>query len=43
MLDDPSIELSCVMRKRAEHAELKAYLDGLRFSVGGKTAEKPKG
>ena len=38
MLDDPSIELSKVMRKRAEQAELKAYLEGLRFSIG----EKPK-
>jgi predicted ATPase len=38
MLDDPSIELSRVMRKRTEQAELKAYLDGLRFSTG----EKPK-
>ena len=34
MLDDPSIELSKVMRKRTEQAELKAYLDGLRFSIG---------
>lgn len=33
MLDDPSIELSKVMRKRTEQAELKAYLDGLRFSI----------
>jgi SMC interacting uncharacterized protein involved in chromosome segregation len=38
MLDDPSIELSKVMRKRSEQAELKAYLGGLRFSIG----EKPK-
>ena len=34
MLDDPSIELSKVMRKRTEQAELRAYLDGLRFSLG---------
>ncbi|MBI2150723.1 MAG: hypothetical protein HYU27_08995 [Acidobacteria bacterium] len=34
MLDDPSIELSKVMRKRTEQAELKAYLEGLRFSIG---------
>lgn len=34
MLDDPSIELSKVMRKRSEQAELKAYLNGLRFSIG---------
>ena len=34
MLDDASIELSKVMRKRTEQTELKAYLDGLRFSLG---------
>jgi hypothetical protein len=34
MLDDPAIELSRVMRKRTEQAELKAYLNGLRFSIG---------
>lgn len=39
MLDDPSIELSKVMRKRTEQAEMKAYLDGLRFSI----AEQAKG
>ena len=33
MLDDPSIELSKVMRKRTEQAELKTYLNGLRFSI----------
>ena len=33
MLDDPSVELSRVMRKRTEQAELKAYLEGLRFSI----------
>jgi hypothetical protein len=38
MLDDPSIELSKVMRKRSEQAELKAYLNGLSFSIG----QKPK-
>ena len=36
MLDDPSIELSRVMRKRTEQAELKAYLNGLQFSIGDK-------
>jgi len=33
MLDDPNVELSKIIRKRAEHSELKAYLDGLRFSI----------
>ena len=34
MLDDPSIDLSRVMQKRKEQAGLKAYLEGLRFSIG---------
>jgi DNA anti-recombination protein RmuC len=33
MLDDPNIELSKIIRKRAEEAELKAYIDGLRFII----------
>jgi hypothetical protein len=37
MLDDPSVDLSRVMQKRKEQAELKAYLEGLSFSIG-KTA-----
>jgi hypothetical protein len=39
MLDDPFVELSKVMRKRAEQSDLKAYLAGLRFSAGKKSAE----
>ena len=35
MIDDPNVKLSRVMRKKTEHAELKAYLEGLRFSIGG--------
>jgi len=38
MLDDPTIELSRVIRKRSEQAELKAYLAGLSFSL----REKPR-
>lgn len=34
MLDDPSVELSRLMRKHTEQSELKAYLDGLIFSIG---------
>ena len=34
MIDDPNVELSKVMRKKTEHAELKAYFDGLRFALG---------
>jgi hypothetical protein len=33
MLEDPSIELSKVMRMHTRQAELKAYLDGLRFGI----------
>lgn len=40
MLDDPSIELSRVMRKRTEQAELKAYLAGLRYSIGEQAKAK---
>jgi hypothetical protein len=43
MLDDPSIELSKVMRKRSHQAELKAYLDGLRFSIGDQVKIKGAG
>jgi hypothetical protein len=43
MLDDPSIELAKVMRKRTEQAELKAYLVGLRFSIGGQGQVKTAG
>jgi len=43
MLDDPSVELSRVMRKRTEQAELKAYLDGLRFSIGEKSKAQSGG
>ena|SRR5438093_5259158 len=32
MLEDASVELSRVMQKRKDHAELKAYIQGLRFS-----------
>lgn len=38
MLEDPSIELSRLMRLRTEQAELKSYLEGLRFAIGGKPA-----
>jgi hypothetical protein len=43
MLDDPSVELSKVMRKRTEQAELKAYLNGLRFSIGDSGKAKAAG
>jgi flagellar biosynthesis/type III secretory pathway protein FliH len=43
MLDDPSVELSRVMRKRTVQAELKAYLDGLRFSIGDQGKAKAAG
>jgi len=31
------------MRKRTEQAELKAYLDGLHFSIGDQTKAKASG
>jgi hypothetical protein len=41
MLGDTSIELSRVMRKRTELAELKAYLNGLGFySIGEQPQSK---
>ena len=43
MLDDPSVELSRVMRKRTEQAELKAFLDGLRFSIGEQSKTRGAG
>jgi archaellum component FlaC len=43
MLDDPSVELARVMRKRTEQAELRAYLNGLRFSTGGQSKAKSSG
>jgi hypothetical protein len=43
MLDDPSIELARVMRRRTEQAELKAYLNGLRFSINEQAKAKSSG
>jgi len=40
MLEDPTIELSRVMQKRKEHAELKAYIHGLRFTKGQTTTDQ---
>jgi hypothetical protein len=34
MLDDPAVQLSFIIRKKAEQSELKAYLNGLRYSIG---------
>jgi hypothetical protein len=34
MVDDPDVELSLIMRKKAEESILRAYLDGLKFSLG---------
>lgn len=34
LLDDPTSELSAVIRKRAEQVEVRSYLNGLRFIVG---------
>jgi hypothetical protein len=34
LIDDPSTELSMVIRKNVEKAELDAYLKGILFSLG---------
>jgi hypothetical protein len=36
LIHDPATELSVVIRKNAERAELKAYLQGIRFKATGK-------
>jgi chromosome segregation ATPase len=36
LIEDPSTELSVVIRKNAERAELDSYLRGIRFSIPGK-------
>ncbi len=33
MIDDPAVELSRVIRRKSQQAELKAYLEGLRFGI----------
>ena len=35
LIDDPETELSTVIRKNVEKAELDAYLKGILFSLGG--------
>jgi hypothetical protein len=37
MLEDSNTELAKVIRKRADLAELRSYLNGLRFSIGETT------
>jgi hypothetical protein len=36
IIEDPSTELSLVIRKNAERAELESYLRGLRFNIPGR-------
>ena len=43
MLDDPTVNLSHVMRKRNEQAVLKSYLDGLCCALGEKPDAKGTG
>jgi hypothetical protein len=33
-MEDPDIELSTVVRKNVERAELESYLKGIRFALG---------
>lgn len=37
LIDDPATELSTVIRKNVERAELESYLKGIRFAVAGGT------
>jgi len=37
LIDDPATELSTVIRKNVEKAELDAYLKGILFSLGKST------
>lgn len=34
LIDDPATELSTVIRKNVERAELDSYFKGIRFAVG---------
>jgi hypothetical protein len=36
LIDDPATELSVVIRKNVERAELDSYLKGIRFALKGK-------
>jgi hypothetical protein len=36
LIEDPATELSIVIRKNAERAELESYLRGIRFSIPGR-------
>jgi hypothetical protein len=36
LIDDPATELSTVIRKSVERAELESYLRGIRFALEGK-------
>jgi hypothetical protein len=38
MIDDPATELSTVIRKNVERAELDAYMKGILFSMGRRKA-----
>ena len=41
VIDDPTTELSAVIRKTVERAQLDFYLKGLRFSATGESATTP--
>jgi hypothetical protein len=34
VIDDPTVELSIVIRKNVERAELESYLRGIQFAIG---------
>jgi len=35
LIEDPATELSTVIRKNVERAELESYLKGIRFALNG--------
>lgn len=42
MIADPNVELSKVMRMKAEESVLRAYLNGLTFLLNGKRGQGRK-
>ena len=42
MIDNPEVELSKVMREKAEESVLRAYLDGLNFLLNRKRGQGRK-
>jgi chromosome segregation ATPase len=41
LIDNPATELSTVIRKNVERAELESYLKGIRFALNGSGSKQP--